>query len=215
MTTMQIRTEYAVDYKEDRFRFSLSDTEKERIRANSKVELILLRIPSTYIFPPHEPAFGLSVLTYNELLCNNNNNISPTLVGQEVEHLAIFSVKYDTKIKSKMVDDVLRASTECVPSPDGEHTFGYIFDKRNAFINVSHLAAKYDLDFNRWRRNNVLLIQEYYQTTGMKDTELILEGPNTYVLPGLCTNFMLEVVPSFGNLMKIMSNVFMGISFKR
>jgi hypothetical protein len=207
MSESESNVTHTVSYDENRFKFSLKETETKMVKDLVKVKISPLKIPITHVFGPQEQVFILNILKYDSTLCEVNN-LSPTLIGQKVEHLLTFSAKYSTK----MVDLVTHSQRECFPDPESENVFGYIFDSRTGYINITHLAGKYNLNFNRWEINNPDLIEKYCEITGLAHTEIILTGLNTYVLPGLCINFIQHVKPEFGNLMKTMSNVFVGLA---
>lgn len=193
MTDSQPVTEYAVTHDDHKSILNQKETIKRKPLFTD------LQIPSTYIFTINdEQTFFLDTLKYDEKICEINK-LNPTLVGQRVDDLSTISVKYYIATRSDI-------RFRYIPHVKGKNVFGYIFDTLNNYINVTHLAQKYTLDFEQWEVENTFLIHEYSQSTGLKYDEMILRGPNTYIFPALCFNFLYKVEPNLAGLMKFMNS---------
>lgn len=193
---------HSTTFDQIKFKSQLDQKEKETVKNLGEFKLSSLRIPPTYIFPRPVQGFMVGVLKYDSSICEANT-LDVSLIGTEIEHLLVCVMKY-----SPTVIDTSNQFELCnVPDPKSEKVFGYIFDRRNTYINMSHLEEKYSLIFEEWEYYNKALILKYSEASGLKSSELILRGADTYVLPGLCINFICAVMPEYGLLMKAMSNI--------
>lgn len=207
MADTQTSAVYPIAYDEKRFITQLNPAQKEMVDELNKVKAHPLKIPARYVFPRYEEPFLIDALKYDQAICEANN-LDLALIGRQVEHLWVFSVKYSTKIVENLVGDKI---TKCTVDAKGDDVFGYIFDTRNGYINMSHLEEKYNLNLAEWEAHNTAIINLYGKTLGFKYEELVIRGVYTYILPGLCTNFMDDVKPEYGKLLKTMSNLLVGL----
>jgi hypothetical protein len=203
-TTAKTVDNNVVTYDKSRFKLCCDTKQKETLKDLVKTKVIPLRIPTSYVFSRGEEAFFIDNLLYDQKMCETHC-LDPSLIGQKVEHLRAFSVEYTVKASS-----LPGLEFKYVPDAKGKNIFGYVFDLRNGYINVTHLTKKYNLNFYQWLISNPDLIEKYCEATGLNQSELILVGVNTYILPGLCINFMSAVKPGFGDLMELMSNLLLG-----
>lgn len=164
-----------------------------------------IKIPTEYIFVHGKELYVINVLKYTHAICLTNK-LNMALIGKPVDHLRTVSVRFSTKT----INLFPNLSIEYVIDPTGVNVFGYIFDTRNGYINVTHLEEKYNLDFTEWEKNNTSLLDVYCRATGLSTSKLIIKGNNIYVLPRLCVSFICATKPEYGHLMKTMSNLLVG-----
>jgi hypothetical protein len=191
-------------YVASRFKSSIDIDEKKFIKtvieSSTKTEIPPI-IPVNYVFTfgTDVPSY-IDVLRYDEKICAANN-LSKVLIGKIIKDLQCYCVKC-FNYGNRMVID-----------PNGDTIFGYVFNLNNMLINVSHLCKKYYIDFDRWEESNEKIIKKYCDIMGLDKTQIIVkyDRSDTYVIPGLCINFMCDVKPVYGELLKIMVNMFSGL----
>lgn len=212
---------HTVDSKSNEFKTKLNPEEQKIIKTCAIIAIpVTVKIPF-YYFYKHDVGDEaiLDVLRYNSVICSSNN-LSRELEGEKIPNLQVFSVRYSEKFnppsreifQPSNTHRVNLPSKELIIDPRGDNAFRYIYHLQNGYINVSYLSGKYHtiIDFDTWERRNSELINKYCDITKLNRDQIIIksEGRDTYVLPGLCINFMLDIAPKYGNLMKKMFDIF-------
>jgi hypothetical protein len=156
-------------------------------------------------------AIIIDTLKYNEQICRANGLNDNGLTGQ-IQGLKFFAVNCFRKRGALIFDprgDV-NVWDELVIDSQGDIVFGYVFNSRIQYINVSHLSKKYHFDFIGWEKKNDEQLNKYSMILGLARSQIIIRNNDSdiYVMPEVCINFINAMNPMYGKLLEQMVNMY-------